>query len=186
MEIIIDKRGKSLLKYSEEDIVQTKELLSEIPDIGKIRRSTSSIENTTSDYLNFKLHGRPYKIRMSDHIPKSYFNEVITGIKDTNRGIWIIDTGIGRYKPEDVVKIVKNLDAGLQHYKSNDEKKKLRNFINEKLKEYEENDDNLCSDDEVLQFAKDYMNEHQVKDDKYGTQSYVLKFLFHIILGWRE
>ena len=171
MEITIDKKGKTLLRYDEEDIQETYDLLSRIPNVKSLKRRTSSKENTQTDYLNFKLNGQYYKIRMSDHSRKTDNNSIIIGIEyDLSYDEWHIDASIGRYKPNDVATIVQNIDAGIRKYKSGKENEKLTSFVTEELDNMEDYESETLYDVDILHIAKNYMNKKRIQDDKYGTQ----------------
>lgn len=171
MEITIDKRGKTLLHYDEADVQETQNLLSQLPNIRGLKRRTSSKANTQTNYLNFKLNGQYYKIRMSDHSRKSESNAILLGIEyDFGYDEWHIDASVGRYKPNDIVTIIQNINAGIQKYKSDRENEKLKKFVAETLDNMEDYESETLYDVDILHIAKNYMNKKRIQDDKYGTQ----------------
>lgn len=182
MEITIDKEGKSLLIYSKEDVERTKKILSEISDIRKLDydESVNKEDGTISKYLNFKLHGTEYKIRMSDHTYKSPHKAVLKGCR-YNRKRWTIEASISRYKPEDVIEIVKNIDKNTTKYQSSRHKEKLKNFAKKELSDGYNQD--MEDSDAITYLARIYLKKREILDDKYQTKYCVLKKIFADIIN---
>lgn len=182
MEITIDKEGKSLLLYSEADVERTKKMLSEIPDIENLDydESINKEDGTISKYLNFKLHGTEYKVRMSNHTYKSPHKAVLKGCR-FNRKRWTIEASISRYKPEDVIEIVNNIDTNTTKYQSAQYKEKLKNFAIEELSDGYNQD--MEDTDAIKYLARTYLNKRGIVDDKYQTKYCVLKKIFADIIN---
>ena len=83
---------------------------------------------------------------------------------------WHIDASVGRYKPNDIVTIIQNINAGIQKYKSDKENEKLKKFVAETLDNMEDYESETLYDVDILHIAKNYMNKKRIQDDKYGTQ----------------
>lgn len=188
MEITTDKKGKAFLRYDEEDIQETYNLLSQIPGIKMLRGilQTCSKGNSQTNYLSFMLNGQCYHIRMSDHSRKTASNAIFLGIEyDLGFKEWHIDASTGRYKPSDVATIMQNIDAGIQRYKSDKENEKLTSFVTEVLDNMAPYDSLYESD--ILDIAQEYMDKEHIKDDKYGTQLHAIYYsVFVIAYKWNR
>lgn len=177
MEITIDKKGRSLLIYSQDDIDKTKKILSNIPDIQKLeflslRRNE---ERTVTNYFNFKLGKQKFKVRISDHTKKSAPNEFLSGCY-FDFGRWIIDVGIGRYKPSEIVDIINHIQIETDKYTSKNQSKSIDKYIEAHF--FENYNDEWNADDVSETFARGFLSEMKIQDNKYCTNYNVLKKIF--------
>lgn len=179
MEIIIDKKGKSLAKYSDKEITQIYNSLSDVENVSGLKRSISknNTETTTTEYINFKMNRNSFKIRFSDHTRKSFSNEILLGVEfDTGRGHFLIDASLGKYGQKEILEIVKTINDRINKYSKNKESQELNSFIDEKL-----NDEDYCeglgAEDLSFEIAKDYMIQKQINDDKFGISFQAIRSL---------
>lgn len=177
MQITIDKKGKSLLRYSQEDIDNTKNLLSNIHNIQNLEFSSSrrNEEGTVTNYFNFKLGKLKFKVRISDHTKKSAPNEILSGCY-FDFGNWIIDVGVGRYKPSEIVDIINHIQIDTDTYTSKDKSKSIDIYIEEHL--FENYNDEWTAEDVSETFARGFLSEKKIQDNKYFTNYNVLKNIF--------
>lgn len=181
MEITIDKNGKSLGKYSNEDISNILNALSELENIAELKRSTSKneAEQTTTEYINFRLNGNNIKIRFSDHTRKSFANEILLGVDvDFIRKYFLIDASLGKYSEGDIITIVKNIDRNINQFSTEKAKDRLNAYVEKQLA-----DDDYCEglgvEDLVFSITKDYMSLKQISDDRFGIPFQVIRSLVY-------
>ena len=190
MEITVDKRSKTCMRYDEEDIQEMYNLLSQIPDIKMLKKipKTYSKGNAQTNYLGFKLNGQCYYIRMSDHSRETESNAFFLGIEFSLWfKIWYIDASTGLYKPNDVTTIVQNIDAGIQKYKSDKGNEKLTSFVTEVLDNMPSYESETLYESDILGIAEEYMDKEHIKDDKYGTQLHAIYYsAFFIAYKWNR
>ena len=172
METTIDKEGKSLLIYNEDDIKKTEDLLSNIPGIEDIISNKS--EDKSSSYFTVTLNKQRYKIRMSNHPYLSPADKVVMGCyyQVIRKGVFNIEASIGKYKPEEIPIIIQGIDKNLRKFRASKNKKIVKDFINKNLSRVGGADDLsyiMYPHDASMDLADLYINENNIKDDKYGT-----------------
>lgn len=155
--------------YDAERIARIKELLSAIPFIEDI---TFSIHDGYYA-VQFRLDDRKYNVIMLTQAGKT--NRIMAkSIFTSFRNVWIINTAIGRYEPEDVAEIIVNLDRALIKYQTAQQQTAFNEFASIEIhNDYNEDADCI---DEIL--AASYMRHYDITDDKYKTQYRVLAYLF--------
>lgn len=183
IEITIDKEGKSLLLYSNDDIARTKNMLSEISDIRELEyyEYINEIDETIAKHLNFKLHGSQYKVRIANHTYPTPPNGVLVGCR-FNRNRWTIEVSISHYKPEDVIEIIKNIDETTTKYRSTQYQEKLKKFAIEELsREYYRD---MQDYDAILYLTELYLTEEDINDEvEYQAKFCVFKKMFADIVN---
>lgn len=132
-------------------------------------------KSTESNYLEFKNGDVKFKVRISSHTKSSFPNEVLFPIfYDYWNELWLIDANLGRYTPLDVKQLVENVCNNLSQYDNDETKKRIKKLALDNNLEPEDEEDvfNLSYD-----FAEKYINEKNLKDDKYCSVYQVLRYV---------
>ena len=165
-EITIDRKDKFMLRYTEE--LRT-DLISKISKLNglEITKPWKKAKKTDSYYIHYKMNGMKYKVRSSDHSTPSERNEVVPHVKFNNdTHYWLIEASLGKYQPDDVVEITKNIDTASKKYDTDKFTEKLTTFATKYKFEPQYEDE--CQD-MAHSLTEKYINDNHLKDDKYGT-----------------
>ncbi|MCH5328054.1 MAG: hypothetical protein J1E02_03450 [Coprobacter sp.] len=161
------------MNYTDEMKEDLEREISSLQDIKNLKWDPS--KSTESKYLKFKKGEERFKVRISSHTTSSLKNEVLfPAYYNYKNGFWVIDACLGKYKPKDVKQLVENICNKLLKYNNEERRQKIKKFAEEKGFNPIIDDDAL---DLSFSLAERYINERNLKDDKYGSTFQVLKYI---------
>ena len=165
-EITIDRKDKFMLRYTDKMKADLKSKISKLNG-AEITKDWKKAKTTDSYYIHYKMNDVKYKVRSSDHSPSTEKNEVVPHVQYNMRGrFWLIEASLGKFQPDDVVEITKNIDTRNEKYDTDEFTEKLITFAtkHEFVPQYEDDCLNMAHS-----LTEKYVNENHLKDDKYGT-----------------
>lgn len=168
----ITVNSKSMINYDDKQRNELYNLLSKTEGVTNLHWSDA--RSTESRYLKFRKDNIRFKVRLSKHTVKTDHNEVIFPVTIKTRLDCVIDASLGNYKPTDVTTIVDHVVSNFAKYDNDRTKAKLK-AVAGKHKLYPLGDDDSLN--MSLTVADAYINDHNQKDDKYGTLNQVIRNL---------
>lgn len=172
-EITIDRKNKFMLRYTDKMMSEFKSKISKLNGV-EITKDWRTANTTGSYYIHYKMNGVKYEVRSSDHSPSTERNEIIPCVQyDPMKHHWLIEASLGKFQPDDVVKITKNIDKAIKKYDTDEFVDKLTTFAI-KNKIIPKDDDDCRNMSHVI--AEKYINDIHLKDDRYGTLFQVICF----------
>lgn len=178
MEITVDKDGKSLKLFSDQEIQEIKKLIQEklgLNDEDVVIRTQKS----SAKYIMLYQDDRHYLIRFADHtyaIPAGEHKILLS-----NRYVYrstglnfIIEPSLYRFSPEEIVTAIQDTEKWYNHFNSKENLAKIKCFVKE-YDEEEPTDDDIFNDCALypytlgMELAGRYMDENNLDDDNAFT-----------------